>query len=434
MPKSTNRITIVDSIMGSGKSYRIIKKLQTAYSDVFPDIVPRGEDTGDRFIVITPYKAEAERFQRDAPQAGIQVPADDDGPKVASLKHYIENNQNIACTHELFKRCPDHVQKLIADRKYHLIIDEALSSFDLFDELDPDDVKIVFNMDMVYADERLKLRWNHKDHGSYQGRKFINIKRLCDSGNLVVYQPEGGGRRVFFWELSSEILNCFESVELSTYLFKGSPLEQFLKYEGFEFDVKAIRNGELIDHAEADETAIKSALKPLITVYEGNGNKIGRQLDPKGKRPFSMSWLKNTDKKTSNAVRSATSNFFRNVCKTTSALNMWTTGKEHKRKFGAPGYAKGWVANNARATNDLNHKKSLAFLYNVFLNPVTERFFEKRELVMDEEAVALSTLVQWIWRSQIREGKPINIFIPSERMRALFLNWLSNTPNTKELK
>ena len=34
-------------------------------------------------------------------------------------------------------------------------------------------------------------------------------------------------------------------------------------------------------------------------------------------------------------------------------------------------------------------------------------------------------MIQWIFRSQIRQYKPINIYIPSERMRELLIDWLN---------
>ncbi len=35
-------------------------------------------------------------------------------------------------------------------------------------------------------------------------------------------------------------------------------------------------------------------------------------------------------------------------------------------------------------------------------------------------------MVQWIWRSAIREGNPINIYVPSSRMRSLLQRWLND--------
>ena len=46
---------------------------------------------------------------------------------------------------------------------------------------------------------------------------------------------------------------------------------------------------------------------------------------------------------------------------------------------------------------------------------------------MDEDAYALSVMVQWIWRSAIRDGDEIYLYIPSSRMRTLLLDWIEKT-------
>jgi hypothetical protein len=60
------------------------------------------------------------------------------------------------------------------------------------------------------------------------------------------------------------------------------------------------------------------------------------------------------------------------------------------------------------------------------MNPIEERFFSEHNIKVDEELLALSDLLQWIFRSSIREGKPINIYIPSKRMRELLIKWINN--------
>ena len=81
---------------------------------------------------------------------------------------------------------------------------------------------------------------------------------------------------------------------------------------------------------------------------------------------------------------------------------------------------------NARATNEYKHKKNLAYCINVFNNPVLNSFFINKGVTIDEDTYALSELIQWVFRSQLRDNKPINIYIPSERMRNLFIDWLNN--------
>ena len=77
-----------------------------------------------------------------------------------------------------------------------------------------------------------------------------------------------------------------------------------------------------------------------------------------------------------------------------------------------------------RATNDFRQKQDLAYLINVYYNPIIKNFFVDRGGDIDESKYALSELIQWIFRSGIRDGKPINLYIPSSRMRGLLEEWL----------
>ena len=44
---------------------------------------------------------------------------------------------------------------------------------------------------------------------------------------------------------------------------------------------------------------------------------------------------------------------------------------------------------------------------------------------MNEDLYSLSELIQWIYRSRIRNGEKINLYIPSKRMRELLIDWLN---------
>ena len=52
------------------------------------------------------------------------------------------------------------------------------------------------------------------------------------------------------------------------------------------------------------------------------------------------------------------------------------------------------------------------------------RFFKDKNIEVDVDAWGLSELIQWIWRSRIRKGEEINLYIPSSRMRGLLKDWL----------
>ena len=46
---------------------------------------------------------------------------------------------------------------------------------------------------------------------------------------------------------------------------------------------------------------------------------------------------------------------------------------------------------------------------------------------------AISTLIQWVFRSAIRKGEEVWLYLPSRRMRELFTEWLDNLAEGKDL-
>ena len=103
---------------------------------------------------------------------------------------------------------------------------------------------------------------------------------------------------------------------------------------------------------------------------------------------------------------------------------MYTVFKPYAKYISGKGFSRGLVACNARGTNNYRERKSLAYLINFFMQPDIKQFIEHYHIEFDEDLFSLSALLQWIWRSQIRDGQPIDIYIPSERMRMLLLMWI----------
>jgi hypothetical protein len=116
-------------------------------------------------------------------------------------------------------------------------------------------------------------------------------------------------------------------------------------------------------------------------------------------------------------------NFFRRYCVDKSELHMWTTFKTYQTKLKGKGYTKGFVPCTSRATNQYSHKTNCAYTINRYLNPFYKNFFSQRGISINEDKFALSEMLQWIWRSAIRNDESINLYIPSERMRTLLIEF-----------
>jgi hypothetical protein len=105
---------------------------------------------------------------------------------------------------------------------------------------------------------------------------------------------------------------------------------------------------------------------------------------------------------------------------------MWTTFSAYEDELAGDGYKKGFLACNARATNAYRDRISLAYMINYYLNPIITNYFSQCNVRVEQDAWALSELIQWMFRSAIRDGKPVSIYIPSSRMRKLLSDWIDS--------
>jgi hypothetical protein len=113
---------------------------------------------------------------------------------------------------------------------------------------------------------------------------------------------------------------------------------------------------------------------------------------------------------------------------------MWTSFLSYKRDIKCSNISlKTWVAMNYRATNKFKTKTALAYMLNRYINPFFISFFSKKNIELNQDGFALSELIQWIWRSAIRDYKPIVLYIPSQRMRTLLEDFLNQKSTAMEV-
>jgi hypothetical protein len=448
---SERPITVIDSLMGLGKTTYILSKLREEASNV-------SSYTGrprQKLLVIVPLLSEIERYQRALPAFAFKEPSEygtkklrkqGHGKKFYDLVRLVEDDENIITTHSLFSKMDRALYAKLQDAGYELIIDEVLETVTLYKGLSSHDRGILFDQRMVSVDpETWRLRWNQEQWGDYDG-EFREVKRLCETGSLVVFRE-----RTMLWEFPSEFLRCFSKVTIATYMFDASPFAAYLKNEGFTFNRQTV-NGNLTtpslvpwEDAKPIEAALKARLRELVTVYEGPMNAFGRE--EKHSHPLSSGWLGRQTAAGLKAIVSSTSYFFREWCNVPTNRLAWTTMKEHRTSLKGRGYTRskdrkshpemregeayGFLPWTMQATNDYCEVEAMAFLMNVYYHPDVKAYFEALGGNVSQDLYALSALLQWVWRSKIRRSQPIKLFIPSERMRDLFKRWLAadSTPD-----
>lgn len=284
-------------------------------------------------------------------------------------------------------------------------------------ELNKHDFKWLCDSGMIEVDEETGLiRWNNE--GEYQETRYKDIKYLAESNNLYYFN-----KTVLFWTFPVSVFKAFKEVYIMTYLFECQQQKYYYDMHKINYEYKSIKSSEgtysLTDYTPTSKATF-SKLKSLITIYEGKLNKIGDD-----KFTMSKSWFnKSQNEQLIKKLQNNTTTYFKNNVKTPTKLNMWTCFKDHKPKLKGKGYTKGFVAVNARATNEFKEKESLAYLVNRVMYTYEKNFFISNGIEVNEDMFALSELLQWIWRSQIRDGLPINLYIPSSRMRNLLKQFL----------
>lgn len=413
-------ITVIDSIMGSGKTTWMMDHINRTHNRGSLRALPGVPSASPRkYLYITPLLEEVERVIAACPELDFRDPQPIEGKKYYHLETLLKAGHNICTTHSLFQNLTRATYEMIKDQGYTLVCDEVLSCVEMYDGIKKADLDFLFANRMIYTDqETSRIRWNEEDHHSYQGR-FNDIKELSRNGNLVQFRG-----KMLLWEFPSEFLRCFEQVYILTYLFQGSPMSSYLAADGLEYVLMAVQDGKLVQREEVDESAIKKELRQRLTIYEGPSNKVG---SPVGKEnPLSSSWFDRSTDAQLDSLRASTEHFFKKVAGTPSKVNAWTTFKKVRGSLAGERYSRGFLPVNLRATNAYADKQAMAYLANIFYLPAIKGYFESKGISVDEDTYALSEMLQWLWRGQVRRGDPMYVFIPSQRMRDLLIAWLSN--------
>nr|DAN13853.1 MAG TPA: Cas system-associated protein [Caudoviricetes sp.] len=404
------KVNIVDAIMGAGKTQSIMNYINAS-------------DDDEKFLVITPFLDEIKRYRAYCYSKNFKTPTflkdNDKGSKLNDLKKLIDKGENIVSTHALFQKFDNELIDLCRAKNYTLIMDEVANVIEEY-PLTKQDFIVLKNTYVDINPNTKQLIWK-KEYEDYQG-KFENEKRLCELGSLVCY-----GDSLMVWLFPIETFNSFRNIYILTYYFEMQMQKYYYDYYGVQYTYWSVAGNSMKTyHLIPYDKTIKYTsydYSKLIHICEIDKlNMIGdRDTD------LSFSWYnRNKNNASMKVLKNNLYNFFHNVRENKSNDNIWTTFKEYQNALKGKGYTKGYLPCNCRATNDYINRTSVAYLVNRYLNPFIKNFFTMNNISVDEDGFALSEMLQFIWRSAIREGKDIWVYIPSIRMRNLLKQWVRN--------
>jgi len=402
-------VRVCDAIMGTGKSSAAITYLN--------------EHPNDRFIYITPYLDEAARIKRECPDAHFIEPSEKlreyQYKKSAHTAALIKEGRNISTTHQAFKGYSAEMLEDIRQQGYTLIIDENVEVLERFD-IDEADLQLA--IDAGYIKETDGVYSVEKE--DYNGRALHDLFYMLKSRELVKVVDKNN--TLFYWALPPELILSFKDVFVLTYLFGGQSIHHFLEIYNipYEFIGIARTDGNQYRFCEAPGYTPEyvSHLSDMIHILDNDRlNAVGDDF-----YALSMSWFEHGGEDVEQLKRNIM-NCYKNIWGDVPLdKRLWGSYKSAFNKLRGKGYTNAFLTFNAKATNNYRNRSHLVYPVNIFMNVEEKKFYHLHGIEVDEDIYALSIMVQWIWRSGIRDGQETYIYIPSRRMRTLLVNWIQS--------
>lgn len=403
-------VQVCDSIMGTGKSSAAITYMN--------------EHADEKFIYITPYLEEAARIKKGCAALHFVEPSNKlekyQYKKSLHTAALIAEGRNITTTHQAFRGYTPETLKKIKELGYNLIVDENMDILEQY-PIHPDDVKVA--VDAGYIEENDGVyRATGKE---YRGNALRELLFTMKSRELIRIEDENNNR-FFYWVLPPELITSFREVFILTYLFEGQSLHHMLEIYKIPYSFIGI-------HKDQDGTFRFGETPGYVPEYVHHlGSMLHILENPKlneiGDDYYSMSksWFERGGEDV-DRLKNNVSNCFRNIWGDIPAdRRLWGTYNGAFNQIRGKGYTKGFLTFNAKATNEYKGRDALVYIANVFMNANEREFYKKHGIDANQDVYALSIMVQWIWRSAIRDGNEVQLYIPSRRMRTLLENWIQS--------
>lgn len=402
-------VKVCDAIMGSGKSSAAITLMN--------------EHPEKKYIYITPYIEEAKRIRNACPILDLIEPrkmSKHHGSKTLHTIDLVRQGANVATTHQAFRYYPAELLDLIREKEYTLIIDESVNVFDDVD-VSPGDMQLIVKAGYATVDETGRISLINDD---YHGVSFQKLFATMRTRDIVRMEGQNGKEGYFCWRLPPELFEAAATTYVLTYQFDGQDMSYLFQMYNIAYERIGVQHGadgtyRFVDGPGDVPDYVRRLPEKIHIVDNDKLNEIGS--DPSS---LSMNWFQKGSSDIQR-LKNNVYNFFHNFEKGVPSEDyMWGVYESARSKIKGKGYTKGFVIWNERAKNTYRNKRALAYCANVYMNVGHKLYFNLNGVRVNEDLYALSILVQWIWRSAIRDGKDIDIYIPSSRMRNLLIQWI----------
>lgn len=407
------KIELLDSIMGSGKTQGVIQWML--------------ENPQNKYLYVSPMLTEVEgRIPTDCQALEFAYPCTEEyKTKGQHLLKLLEEGCNVSFTHSLFTDLTKQHLALIRKHEYILIVDEEVAFIEPYKgNYSRDDIVSLEKAQHIRVEEDNlgRVVWQWYDDNELNDTAYSKLKRMSDLGMLYCAKRD---RKIMVVHLPIELVQSSRRVILLTYLFKGSVMESFMDLKGIEIvpfkEVKPLKS----------TTDVLTKAKSLITFIDTTTTKAVSNLS------MSSTWYsKNATtadlEKVSNAIFSVYRKFgdkesFIFTAPKSLADYQYIKDEKLKRNIIHKKMPKDvdWIYCGTKATNMWSHKSIAVHAYNRYVNTAIKAYLQDYGTPPDDDMFALSEMVQWIFRTCIRNDEPLQLCILNNRMRGLLCNWLN---------
>lgn len=427
---------VIDAPCGYGKTSWAIKTIN--------------EHPEKSYIYCTPFLDEIERIRNECGIERFVEPNNYGTSKIEDFNKILASGKSVAVTHVTFLNATEETIQLIYEGGYTLILDEVLDVICEFNsaktvedapeqKMQKVNVKFLMDFDLIRVRDDFSVEWTGPDYEDPEF-KFYEVMRFAKMNRLYIAR-----KKLLVTVFPSEMFKQFEDVFILTYMFDGSMLDSYFKIFDLPTEISTIKDGQITYFSDCADKEFKEKCKALINIYDGKLNRSDRTL--------SKSWYMNATATEIKQLKNDLRTYFTKVLSNASAQQgdiLWTCPVDFKDKIKGPYYTKirdmtkeerelpereyrkldkllsCFASCNAKATNIYGNRYALAYCCNMFMNPLLKGLVQDLGIQMSDEKFALSCIVQWICRSRIRNDQPIEVYIPSSRMRNLLIDWLNS--------
>lgn len=438
------QFNFVDSPMGAGKTTALFSKLNKEYQ----------KQDNKRYICIVLYIAEQNRFKESLKETQPKIPKD--GRKIDDIVKLIGKGENIITTHSLFGDFNDSVIDSIKNSQYDydLFIDEQPTVLhgeiggsnnhkntnnDKLNDINSYDLSLALSNDIIKKTDTGKYVWNNKSvYNSYGKGVFFSLKQYLSKYDLYKHSDSNANDKpndTFISMTKIDIFTCFNQVWVLSYLIKGSLLENYFNFYNItDFNYYHVENSSFIQgYKKAYPNIDRLVLEPFKYCFNKSLSYSGydylkisdyeellRKMDNFKTRKIEQ----NTKPKSKQGKRIPT------YCYTVyqkANQKLKSAKSKIKNKIDISINKTYTLPCNIKGTNEYQDRYIVGYLVDRHVRPMYQSFFAKHGINVDIKLYSLSELIQFIWRSNIRDEnstQPVYVYIAGKYMYGLFTDFI----------